>query len=97
MEQTHLQIIFVPLNPLAVNASNVLSSARGNTQVFDTNNDNFRIMGTTILPFTKGKWYVECKFSGGTNDTIFGFLDVDNRFASQYNYTVEWFMAWRYF
>jgi hypothetical protein len=79
---------FCTLNPLAVNASNVLSSARGNTQVFDTNNDNFRIMGTT-MPFTKGKWYVECKFSGGTNDTIFGFLDVDNRFASQYNYTAS--------
>ena len=79
---------FCTLNPLAVNASNVLSSARGNTQVFDTNNGNFRIMGST-MPFTKGKWYVECKFSGGTNDTIFGFLDVDNRFANQYNYTTS--------
>jgi len=79
---------FCTLNPLAVNASNVLSSSRGNTQVFDTNNNNFRIMGTT-MPFTKGKWYVECKFSGGTNDTIFGFLDVDNRFANQYNYTAS--------
>ena len=78
---------FNVLNPFAINRDKpIIGVSQGGLVPFDTQNDAHRIIGS-IMCFAKGKWYMECKYSGGTNEVTFGILDVDNRYANQAWYT----------
>ena len=73
---------FCTLNGVAKNRFVPSQISKGNLTIFDTNNDTLRLCGTTH-GFTSGKWYWETKFTGGTNNIVTGFLDVNNYEASK--------------